>query len=382
MKFSIFIYITLWLSISCTSKVQELSDKVASIEVENKKSHPVEASDFIKRTEIIKLKINEGGVIGRVDKIRFFEEKFYLLDISKTKTLKVFDRMGRFVYQITRHVLKTSDKLINIDDFDIDENGNVQILDGKNQKIYKFNKDGKYMNELVLPVYCFKFMIDKDGYVFFKNKTANNFEDATLFYDILMMDSDGTITAKFKPFSIPKGEFSRIAVSQPFSRVNNDILYVEFLNDTIWRFDKNKLTAKYYVDFTSKMNDKYKNKIILDYKVLLSEKNNKYAFGINFFNENDKMLFFQYTYGRKSNFYYINKNTEKVIITDKLINDFDGGIIPFPINVFEDKMISVLDEFQLIQSGLQNISNDTKFTEIYNSILNGNTFIILSSISN
>jgi hypothetical protein len=349
--------------------------------IDTKKNQDIKASDFLSDIKVIELSSSKDAFLGKLDKIKIYNDTIYILDIQHTHTVKAFDLEGKYLFAL-KTSLEDTDHEIEIIDFDISEQGELFVLDGRRQIIHQFNSTGGLLKSLPLKFYAHKFVYQNNSFIFFKNKFANNGESEDNFYDILITNRAGKIRNRYKPFQIPEGEFTRFSPNEVFSKLSSTLLYTEFLNDTIFQINDGMLKYKYLVNFLDANLSKEEKK--LDFKKLKSillDPQRNIAFGQTNINENEEVLFFQYIDKQKPAFFLYDKNRQKKIYARRIIDDFNQGYMPPLVSLSKEYLISVLDELELEKMGDIQIDTNVKFKKIYDNVVKkGTNYIYLSKL--
>src|SRR5690606_3193498 len=104
-----------------------------------------------------------------VTKILYRDKKFFVLDKNVSVQLFVFDSAGKFIYKINNHG-RGFGEYLSLDDFDIDESGNIYIHDLQSRKIIIYNRD-QPIKEIKMKVPFMEFAVSKEENRFFLYKT-------------------------------------------------------------------------------------------------------------------------------------------------------------------------------------------------------------------
>lgn len=82
---------------------------------------------------------NSKELLGRIDKIKIINDRIYIAD-TKLRSLAVYDMQGNFISQIGKRG-QGPDEYVNLTDFDVDKEGNVFVLDARQNKLLCYDKD-------------------------------------------------------------------------------------------------------------------------------------------------------------------------------------------------------------------------------------------------
>lgn len=150
MKKYIYISLFVFLIVSC-SEVKSNYDNVPIENIDFFSLKQKKISDLIeqKNEKYILLKSKDDMILGRIDKAMIHLGRIYLMD-KRLKSLVVYDDNG---YSITKvgQFGQGPKEYINISDFDVDDNGNVYILDGRLNKVLLYNSSFECVDERKLP---------------------------------------------------------------------------------------------------------------------------------------------------------------------------------------------------------------------------------------
>ena len=104
-------------------------------------------SIILNDVDYIPLETTDQSLLGRIDKILYRKNQFYVLD-KMTGGVYVFDRTGRFLTSVRKYG-EGPDEYIEMMDMDVDEEGNIYIADNAKMNILRydapsFDFKGKY----------------------------------------------------------------------------------------------------------------------------------------------------------------------------------------------------------------------------------------------
>ncbi|HET6254958.1 MAG TPA: 6-bladed beta-propeller [Puia sp.] len=287
-------------------------------------------NDLFKLEKIIRLTTNDSTLIGRIDKITWFENKFYILDGS-TNYIDVFDSSGRLLFNIG-NIGEGKDQYFRIADFDIDSAGRkIYVLDDFKKKMIAFsNIDGHALEERRL----FDFTVNRftaiNGnnsrqLIYSRGATA---ESSDMWYNILVADSTNHIRYRLLPY-ISTGSFI-LSPEQPLQKTGDRISYLPPFSSTIFGLNEDHtLSAKYVLKFQG-ANDDYA-KMIADLKknspksitgFLQYLNDSNYIRFLNYL-ETDSFLYVYYTTTSQGNQFLIyEKNKDSALLISTIQNNY------------------------------------------------------------
>ena len=118
--------------VACTS-IKESNEYATVVELENVGKGDVGIGGL----EYIPLETVEGSLLGGIDKIVYKKACFYVLDKS-TYGVYIFDRKGNFRTSVRKYG-EGPDEYLELMDMDVDDDGNVYIVDNARMNVLKYD---------------------------------------------------------------------------------------------------------------------------------------------------------------------------------------------------------------------------------------------------
>ena len=150
---------TLLIAISILTACQsspESSIPIINIEEGVEQGHTLPLSDFCTSIEYIPLQTHPDALIGNSPSLHQLDNYFYILNLYKDESGKLFDKNGKFIRNIGSKG-RASGEFSQILGFQIEtDRSYIAIRDYR--KIVRYNKEGKFVNELL-----FDKIKDKEG---------------------------------------------------------------------------------------------------------------------------------------------------------------------------------------------------------------------------
>jgi 6-bladed beta-propeller len=307
-------------------------------------------SNLFEITKAVRLATNDSVIIGRIDKISYTENRFYILD-GKSNYIDIFDDTGRFLFKISA-IGEGYGKYFRIADFDIDTSARlIYLLDDFKRKLILFSDiDGRLVSERQL----FNFPVNK--FLLFRAKGGQHFmysrggmpEGHNLWYNILITDTTNNILEHFLPYT-PTRTFVLSPV-QPLQRTKKGVSYLPPFSNTIFDLTPDeRISAKYILDFSGSNADFEKmqtalreNKLptIGDFLHYLNE--NNYIHFLNFL-ETDSLLYIYFTTQKQGNQFLIyQKKTNSSLLISTIYNNY-SGFSGHPVGLFCDQLIGLIE---------------------------------------
>ena len=146
--------IVVFLSFFCISCQNEDSQKrteseyVISVTKENLENvYKGRLSEFVESSRFIHLEATDESLIVDIKKIRFYDNKIYILDRKNKSGVLVFDMNGKFLSTIGNRGAGPSE-FISLMSFVIDKHTNqVILLDSEGRKLLYYTSDGELISE-------------------------------------------------------------------------------------------------------------------------------------------------------------------------------------------------------------------------------------------
>ncbi len=340
-------------------------------------------SELFTKLEYVALETNKDCFITQIDKIHFDGTYIYVFqDSERSKALFIFDKNGK-------HQITISDpgegpgKFLGARDF-LCSKDTIEILDRYQQKILKYNKSGRFLQEVFLGQPFDQFVKLSDAsYIFFSCYQPLISEDETLqYFNIHYASPSGQVNASYLPIHnalqnvlLAKYNFS--------SGYDNSYLLTTQFSDTIFRLTAENVFPNYIVKLSdvwidNVYLDKFENSDINGKLTLLNENDKvngfakveetaKYIFIMYSFNKHDYWVFIDKVSGSVRS-YYEKKRASKP-------NDIDGGLMPSRLKAaYQDKFIFYLQAEDIVHymSNNSNLASDSflNFAKSINSYSN------------
>ena len=119
---------------SCNNSSNIVDSKILSVDISNIKE--VSFFELFSKIELIPLETTDKSLIKDIEKIVFFDNKYFILDYRNAEIL-VFNLSGKYLHKISEKV-NGPNQYFNIGDFYIDElNKTINILAPVNKSMYE-----------------------------------------------------------------------------------------------------------------------------------------------------------------------------------------------------------------------------------------------------
>lgn len=367
---------------SCGYK-QETNDQLTHIKIETDEIQDVNLSQICSNINYVKLETNSKSFIVGIDKIEYFENKFYIFDRVGKKIL-AFDNNGHYICNIG-NLGHAPGEYTNPMDFIIDEDNNViKVYDIGQSKILSFNYSGQFLSEQKFP---FKFLffeqLKTEGYIIQTRKINNTYNDKACNYDVLFVDSKEKLIHKYFSYD-PRLKDRGGAVDLPkiFTKhsTNKDIYLAKLFNDTVYQIKEStyQLEPRFIFDYGKTTLPIKQRTLSFDESIKLINSPGKYSFGHILIGISDSTVCFTYGYKdpifskRILGLYFPYEG--KTFSYQKIKNDIDDGIFLTPITTIGNNLVSVIYHNNINKS---NYANSKVFQDWQE---NDNPILMLSKI--
>jgi hypothetical protein len=295
----------------------------------------------------IPLETTSNGLIQREfalslsDKLLIRENFFIIKQFNK---ILKFNIDGTFVSRIGASG-RGPNEYQTCHDIEVDDNGNIYIIDGWKKKLFIFSEQGDFIKTVNFPLdRSISFIYDDGKFLCYSQNNLGNVENS---YNLV--DTSGKIIRTFPniyPFQKHNNSAYGITSENIFYQFNDRIFKKEVYSDTIYSFEN--------TCFKPHMVIKAGNKLITpkartEFDGLYLAKN--YISPQNLFEFGDYIYYeFQYKFDFSNTEVYSligSKKTRIQFLIDPvkgLINDFDGGPNIRPLTIKDDNTIAGLVE--------------------------------------
>lgn len=295
---------------SCTTKqdrnIENLN--ITTIFVENSKNTPLDLSELSLNTHFVKLETNDSCLIKKIQKIYYINNQIIIGD---DYSIYFFGEDGRFKYKVERQG-DGPEEYARLSDFDISQDGEIiNVLDTRKKQIITYDYNGNFIDKSKIDSWAIGMQQLNDSLLilYCGNQVSSNNNNKLICFNIFKQK----ITDSFFNISNNKSNYLHVHSSSNFTISNNDLLFYELYNDTIYKIFPTSCKPLYYIDFgkykipQSLFEDKHNN--IVEFQNKLSKRTA--AYGITSLISTSKKLLFKYYHDKRYFFCYdsINKSS-------------------------------------------------------------------------
>lgn len=198
-------------------------------------------SSLISSSRYVKLETKPECLISNIDKLLFVNKQYYILD-TKANSIFVFDSNGKFLSKISKQG-NGPDEYTYLMDFDIDDKGNVCILDFNKKKIMVYDRLGQLKNVTTQQYFSQNISkINSSTFLTYQPSFGSKMAEK------LILKKGNNIIASYLPADKNR---NGLTLLKPFAlnRSGKSILFNEDLSDTIFEVSDKEVKAKYALVF-------------------------------------------------------------------------------------------------------------------------------------
>lgn len=285
---------------------------------------------FFDSISLVQLETNEKSLINYIYKIREFDEKLFLWDISEESIL-IFGKKGNYINKVNNRG-QGPEEYIRISDFEINKiNKELEIIDPVNNLLISYDLNGIFKQKKKLPLL---------------NSTYDQFlHPDSLFFIFWTQDKDNQLKVLrnekqcFTFQGFPRISYSRNAF------LFSDSLFLKELSDEIYVVKDNEVKLKYKITVNNYLPDlktkKLPNSYDMNSQINFLKKINSSEivdYKINSINESTDYIVLNIIRKNKIYFSLIDKKNGK----STTLSNSKEGILPIPLFMNNTYCIAVL----------------------------------------
>jgi hypothetical protein len=368
MKFFLIAILLLLLAASCNKKESDSRDSFETIRIPEDIEKHLLTDSLIEEFKIVPLETNDNSLISEIDQLISFDNKYFIHD-QRQKSILVFDCDGKFLFKI-RNIGDGPGEYSFLDDFEIDEKGNILLYDWL--KILKYDKSGKFLDYLDLKhlrneknnLSPHQFVpLGDGGYYLWTGDVGINNNSNLEHFGLYRVDSKGKLMAKELPM-----ERANIGFINRFYRNIQGGYYIQTLeaNDTIYSISENGIFPAYFVDFGKKAFPKdFLPKEFNDMGKVYYEVLNKtdYCNMVHDIAENNDLIYFSFRSGTNFHEVLYSKKSKKVKTGKILFKSHPTSVGRMASNPETGEFISIMSDVAIAMLDFDNVNNHAFFTK-------------------
>lgn len=241
-----YLYLTLLsiITISCyEQKNISTNSGVEKIKIDNKLDFKF--NNTFNLRHCIQIETNSNSLISSIVKI-ILTDRIYIQDYNSK--ILMFDLNGEYINKIDFKG-NGPHEYTSISDFTV-KDSLISILDTNEKKMVIYNLNGDFIKkqETLLEILYTNRIDDYDLWYTGNIGCDLNYDKKSNKFHKLLFSKDNKIEAMFSPFN-PESSGYVYRTQTPFYQYNGINYFIEPINDTIYRIEKNKIVPTYVVDF-------------------------------------------------------------------------------------------------------------------------------------
>ncbi|PZX54980.1 6-bladed beta-propeller [Algoriphagus chordae] len=139
------------LSLIACGGSEQISEESKDLTIPFSEAEEFKLTDFVEEQQYILLSTEEAALFNRVDKLIAKNDRYYLFDHLAESGILVFDKEGNFLQKIGEFG-EGPQQLKGITDFQVADNGELQVLDKLRKSIVIYSPEGIWKEKVKLPV--------------------------------------------------------------------------------------------------------------------------------------------------------------------------------------------------------------------------------------
>jgi hypothetical protein len=367
MKYIINLVVLFVLCLSCDRKEKILTGDISQIEINIDKASYIALSDIVDSFRFVPLETTDDCLIGRVDKVIFMDDLFFVLDTELSKSVFVFDKMGRFKFKIDRlgqgpgEYTFLNDMAINAKD------QTIELL--ADLKIIKFDLSGKFLSEIKFeypnPVEKFE-IFDNGNYLISSDNSSSN--------GLFILSPQGKLLWEGMDWLFPNPNIN-LSVRKQFSKNSSGITFFFGLIDTIYHIDNSMKLSRKYMNFSGRNAPQILKKSAGNMRNLVYDLfQSSYVGDIDLITETDSLLYFYFLCEKKLYSVYQYKLSKNIkiyqhnMLVDPFFSQFPLASIDHSQLIYAMDVANLLSDFEELPDKMKEKYINNSFWEIYGKL--------------
>jgi len=335
---------SLFIILGC-SEDKPKKDSIKSIII-NYDSKRINLSDVIEKITYIPLETTSECLMGTINKMIYYESKFYLLDSYNAKALFIFNKDGKFIQKILATGKGPGEFQVPSDFIIYKINRTIQILDNGLRKILLYNLHGKYISTKRYDFFADSFgLIDNNHYCF----TTGNIYSPKFDGQLIIADSLLSFIKNYLPIQKAFRNFS-YGKQLKLRNINRGLYFFPNFENTIYKVNTDGIDPYLIIDF-----GKYQLPINFRSREMNRGEKIKYleraniSYDIDNFCETKKFIFFNFNYKKQNFVNFYSKQSKNIRGGYQTVNGINYMPLGRNFTTIGSKLASVIDPNLVIQ---------------------------------
>ncbi len=204
----------------------------------------IHETGLINDVQIVSLDCDE-VLLGNINKIIRYNDRIYLTDYSRSRSVVIYDTLGRYVNTVSRYGQGPNEYIQLTDNFIDPADHSLHLISRMDKKMLKFNTDGQQLLEVKkLPKAFTQFSKTTEG---FAGYMGNYTENANEPQNVWLLDNNLNIA--HASFDIdPTWESQTTGNGAVFSAYKSRIYYTQPMDPNIYAIEKENVSTPYTFD--------------------------------------------------------------------------------------------------------------------------------------
>ncbi|TGV01042.1 6-bladed beta-propeller [Flavivirga rizhaonensis] len=316
-------------------------------------------SELFDSIKFVQLETTEKSIIGRIDKLINWDNKYFILDQVQRKAVLVFDDNGKYLNAVGRKG-KGPGEYIEPNDININYFSNeIAIWCNTTKKIIFYDFKGNYKHELKLKYYLKSFaFFEKNKIALYLDIDFNKFKNKR---NLIVINIKGkTLYEAFDEVNTPGPSRGGFNFLSKFTKNNASLL--PGYSNKIYSIYSDKIKQEYEINFGNHtIPENFYSKPNIKFTTEL--RNSDYAYLNNHF-DFPKLLIFNFIYKNKIYSCFYQKQQSRLSYNNIWINDLkgmlSGSAIMYPSST-KNELISVFETSNI--GYIKKITNNTDYND-------------------
>lgn len=324
MRTFLYVFISTILLISCNPRIDNnlVQEEAIKISIPKLNSNVIRYSEIFDSVKIVRLETNNNSLIGRIDKLLHYSDKFFILDRNMARSIFVFNADGKFLCKIGK-LGKGPGEYFEPRDIAIDPfRDNIIVYDNFKRRLLFYDFEGQFIEDIQLDFFIGSFSIlDENQIALYFDNLENNipFNDS---YNLQIINRKG----KTKYKTLKYNDIITISNSTKvfFYKTQDALLLSPDYSNTIYSVQEKLLIPKYVIDAGQSIPDElFEGKSAKEFASAL--KGTDYIL-LDSYIETPNHLVFSMVLKKNGMIYngFYSKTTQKLFCGNLYINDVYG----------------------------------------------------------